>query len=151
VAAPLPALERDLAPFRALAGLPLGMTAHLVYTAVDPDAPGTLSPAVVRLIRERIGFAGLLLTDDIVMGAVGEDAVAAATRALAAGCDVVLHCNGDLGAMERLAAALPPLSAEAERRLAAAVDGRRPPPGDDVGALREEFAALMARLPEDGG
>jgi beta-N-acetylhexosaminidase len=148
VDAPLAALERDFAPFRALAGLPLGMTAHLVYTAIDRDAPGTVSPAVVRVIRERIGFSGLLLTDDIVMGAVGDDVVSAGTAALAAGCDIVLHCNGDLAAMERLAAALPPLGAEGERRLAAAVEGRRPPAGD-VAALREEFAALMARLAED--
>ena len=71
VEAPLSELQSDFAPFRALAGLPMGMTAHVRYAAIDTERPGTLSPAVIRLIREEIGFGGFLMSDDISMGALG--------------------------------------------------------------------------------
>lgn len=141
VDAPREALERDLAPFRALAGLPMMMTAHVRYTALDRERPATLSPAVLRLVREEIGFDGLILTDDIVMGALGPDRVASGVAALKAGCDVVLHCSGDLPEMEALAAAVPRVDAA---RLDAAKAARRVSDDTDVAAAREEFAALMA-------
>ena len=100
----------DFAPFRSLADLPAAMTAHVIYTAIDPDRPATLSPAVIGLIRDGIGFGGLLISDDISMGALGGPVAARAEAALAAGCDVVLHCNGEMAGMEAIAAACPPLS-----------------------------------------
>src|SRR5205823_14933412 len=96
----------DFAAFRRLAKLPLGMTAHVVFSAVDPVAPATISATMVReVIRGSIGFDGLLMSDDISMqalsGSVGERSAAA----LAAGCDVVLHCNGRFEEMEQVAGA----------------------------------------------
>jgi beta-N-acetylhexosaminidase len=90
----------DFAAFEPLAHLPLGMTAHIVYEAFDPDRPATLSPRMIRLIREEIGFGGLLMTDDLSMGALPGPVGARAARARAAGCDLILHCNGDRGEME---------------------------------------------------
>jgi beta-N-acetylhexosaminidase len=135
-------LAADFAPFRALADLPMAMTAHVVYAALDPEAPATQSPAVVRLIRGELGFGGLLLTDDVSMqalrGALGERA----QRALAAGCDVVLHCNGDPAEMAALAAAVPALSGSAVARAESALARRAPAAVADRGALEAEFAAL---------
>ncbi len=101
---PLDELRRiDFAPFAALADLPLGMTAHVVYTAIDDARVATLSPDVIGVIRQEIGFDGLLMTDDICMGALGGTPAAAARDALAAGCDVILHCNGELAEMQAVA------------------------------------------------
>jgi len=138
------ALERDFQPFRALAGLPMAMTAHVRYPAIDPQKPATLSPDVLALVREEIGFRGLLFTDDIVMGALGPDRVASGRAALEAGCDVVLHCSGDLSEMEAMAASFPEMEAGGLARLEAALAARRAPDEADVAALREEFAALLA-------
>ena len=91
------ALAADFAPFRALADLPMAMTAHVVYAALDREAPATQSARMVRLIREEIGFGGLLMTDDLSMKALRGSFAERAQRALAAGCDMVLHCNGDTG------------------------------------------------------
>ncbi|RFU13106.1 glycoside hydrolase family 3 protein, partial [Rhodobacteraceae bacterium W635] len=82
----------DFAVFRALNDLAWGMSAHLVFEAVDADIPATLSPSVIRLIREEIGFDGVLMTDDLSMNALPGGIVARAARARAAGCDVILHC-----------------------------------------------------------
>ncbi len=97
VSASLTDLEaRDFAPFKALADLPMAMTAHVVYAAVDPDLPATTSSAVIeRVIRGAIGFDGLLISDDLSMKALSGDFEARARDALHAGCDIVLHCNGD--------------------------------------------------------
>jgi beta-glucosidase-like glycosyl hydrolase len=73
------------------------MTAHIVYEAVDPDAPATLSPTAIRLIREALGFGGLLMTDDLSMGALPGSIAARARGAIDAGCDLILHCNGKRG------------------------------------------------------
>ena len=143
VDAPRAVLEaEDFAAFRGLADLPLGMTAHLVYTAIDPDAPATTSPAAIRAIREEIGFDGLLMTDDISMEALSGDVVARGQAALSAGCDVVLHCNGEMAQMEALAAALPPMTREADARDARAMAARRPPAPVDIAALEAELDAL---------
>ncbi len=114
-------LESDLAPFRALADLPMAMTAHVVYQALDPSAPATQSAAVVRLIREEVGFDGLLMTDDLSMRALRGGFAERAARALAAGCDVILHCNGDPAEMAEVASAAPELSGAAARRAEAAL------------------------------
>jgi len=140
------ALEgRDFAPFRALADLPAGMTAHLVYTAFDPARPATLSPVVIgEVIRGRIGFGGLLLSDDLGMSALSGTLPERAAAAVAAGCDAVLHCNGSVAEMAAVAKAVPPASAAALARLDRArawVAARRAPL--PAGA-RARFDALMA-------
>lgn len=132
----------DFAAFRGLADLPLGMTAHIVYEAIDPTAPATVSPAAIRLIREEIGFEGLLMTDDISMQALSGDLAARGTAALAAGCDIVLHCNGQMAEMTALAAALPGMTAQAEARHARAMAARRAPAPVDIAALEAELDAL---------
>lgn len=108
----------DFEAFRLLADMPWAMTAHLVYTAIDPDRPATLSPTVIaEIIRGHIGFDGLLLCDDLSMKALKGDLGDLARQALAAGCDVALHCNGQMEEMARIADAAGRMSAEAERRF----------------------------------
>jgi beta-N-acetylhexosaminidase len=138
------ALLADFAPFRALATLPMAMTAHVVFRALDPSAPATQSPAVVELIRREIGFAGLLMTDDLSMQALRGGFAERAARALAAGCDIVLHCNGQPSEMAELATAVPDLAGGALARADAALALRRPAGGEDESALEAEFAALGA-------
>ncbi len=119
----LPVVEGDLAadaaPFAALAADDLwAMTAHILYPALDPALPATLSPAVIgRHIRGVIGFGGLLISDDLAMKALRGDLSALAGQALAAGCDVVLHCSGVLAESAAVLAGSAPLSPAARRRL----------------------------------
>jgi beta-N-acetylhexosaminidase len=135
----------DFAPFKALAGMPLAMTAHVVYTAIDAENPATLSATVVRdIIRGAIGFDGCLMTDDLSMQALVGSMTEKATRALAAGIDLVLHCNGDLAEMRELACAVPELAGIALDRANRALERRcAPEPLDEV-AARAEFATLVA-------
>jgi beta-N-acetylhexosaminidase len=137
-------LATDFAPFRALADLPMAMTAHVVYAALDPAAPATQSATVIRLIREEIGFAGLLMTDDLSMKALDGDFDRRATRALDAGCDIVLHCNGDSKEMAAVAEAVPTLAGLALSRAEAALS-MRGRAADDAAGLAEEFAAIGGR------
>jgi beta-N-acetylhexosaminidase len=135
----------DFAPFRALADMPLAMTAHIVYTAIDADNPATLSRRVIEeVIRTGIGFDGLLLTDDLSMRALGGSFAERAAGALAAGCDVVLHCNGDRTEMTEVAGAVAPLTAPARRRLDRAEARRTAPEPIDRPALAARFGELMA-------
>ncbi|MEM7269340.1 MAG: glycoside hydrolase family 3 N-terminal domain-containing protein, partial [Pseudomonadota bacterium] len=97
------ALEADFAPFRAHSDCAMGMTGHLLFTAIDPETVSTFSPAVIDLIRTDIGFRGLLMTDDISMGALEGTMEQRASRALAAGVDLILHCNGEMEDMEAIA------------------------------------------------
>jgi beta-N-acetylhexosaminidase len=120
VRAGLSTLEKtDFYPFRQIDCPVWGMTAHVIYTALDKDFPATISPTVIKYIREQIGFDGFLICDDMAMGALSSFGTPAevANRVLSAGCDTVLHCNGVLADMKTVAAVLPPLSKEAERRL----------------------------------
>ena len=111
-------LESDLEPFRTLRDAPIGMTAHVRYTAWDADNPGTLSPVVVNeVIRGRIGFTGLLLTDDIDMEALSGSVPERSERAIAAGCDIVLNCWAKMDDMAGIAERLPAMSAAAQQRL----------------------------------
>jgi len=111
-------LEIDLAPFRALAGAPMGMTSHIVFQAWDPERPATLSPLVIEeVIRKRIGFDGLLMTDDIDMKALSGTAGDKAAGAIAAGCDLVLDCWARMDEMEDIAARLDDISARSRDRL----------------------------------
>jgi beta-N-acetylhexosaminidase len=120
VTAPIHELKlTDFAPFRMLNGMPWAMTAHIVYDAIDPAHPATLSSAVIaEVIRAEIGFDGLLVSDDLSMQALGGSLGERAAGALAAGCDVVLHCNGRLDEMRDVAGSVGPLSDAATRRVA---------------------------------
>jgi beta-N-acetylhexosaminidase len=134
----------DFAAFRPLADLPLGMTAHVVYTAIDPIAPATTSVTVVRdVIRHAIGFHGLLMSDDISMGALSGSISERSRAAIAAGCDVVLHCNGELAEMQEVAAAVPVLAGVAAQRADAALARRTAGAAHELVASRVEFAALV--------
>jgi beta-N-acetylhexosaminidase len=146
VDAPAAVLEaQDLLPFEALADVPFGMTAHVVFTAWDPDAPATLSARVIcDIIRGRIGFAGTLLTDDLSMQALGGSLAERACRALAAGCDLALHCNGNPDEMTELAAAVGPMNEASARRYAASLARRTAPASADRAALLTELEELMA-------
>ena len=115
-------LAIDLEPFERLRWAPMGMVAHVVYTAWDAELPASLSPTVIgQIIRERIGFDGLLMTDDLGMHALSGDMGPRAAKAIAAGCDIALHCSGDMAEMESVAAAVPALPADGEARLARAM------------------------------
>jgi beta-N-acetylhexosaminidase len=119
---PLDVLEAtDFAPFRALADAPMAMTAHVVYSAIDPDQCATLSHRVIgQVIRGHIGFDGLLMSDDLSMKALDGSFEARTQRALDAGCDLVLHCNGDMAEMQAVADAAPSLEGRALERAEAA-------------------------------
>jgi beta-N-acetylhexosaminidase len=148
VDASLEALEaHDFKPFRHLTDMPLAMTAHVVYTAIDPDAPATTSSRVIReIIRGRIGFDGLLMSDDISMNALSGGLGERAGAAFEAGCDVVLHCNGVFDEMVAVAEKSPALQGEAKRRADGALQriGHRPEPLDPVDARARLEAALAA-------
>jgi beta-N-acetylhexosaminidase len=115
-------LAGDIQPFRTLADYPLGMTAHVRYTAWDRDNPATLSPFVVgEVIRKRIGFGGLLLTDDLDMQALSGTVPERAERAIAAGCDIALNCWAKLDDMTGIAARLPAMGEATAARLECAL------------------------------
>jgi len=133
--------EVDFAPFEALADLPMAMTAHVVYDALDPR-PATLSPVIIEVIRRSIGFDGLLITDDIGMDALSGSLVERARCALAAGCDVVLHCNGTLAERQAVAAAAGEMRASAQDRAKRALAARRTPDPVDISALAAQLDAL---------
>ncbi|MEO9899487.1 beta-N-acetylhexosaminidase [Nisaea sp.] len=107
----------DFTPFRDLRDLPMAMTGHVVYEAFDAVRAATVSPVVIRdIIRKEIGFDGLLMTDDISMKALADPLEISSAKALEAGCDVVLHCNGDMTEMQAVAGAAPVLSGKALSR-----------------------------------
>ena len=135
----------DFAPFRALNDLPMGMTAHIRFTALD-DAPATASPRMIGLIRDRIGFDGLLMTDDITMNALSGSQAERAAASIAAGCDLVLHCNGTIAEMEPVVAAAGTLTPGAQRRADAALAQRRAPQDSDPVALMAEWRSLTAAI-----
>jgi beta-N-acetylhexosaminidase len=133
----------DFAAFRPLKDLPLGMTAHVVFTAFDPVLPVTTSATMIRnVIRGFIGFDGLLMCDDVSMGALSGSIGERSRASLAAGCDMVLHCNGALDEMQAVAAQAPELAGEAARRAAAALKRRSAPSAIDLAEARREFADL---------
>ena len=128
-------LERDFEPFRTLNWAPMAMTAHVTYTALDPDRCATLSPIVIDIIRTDIGFQNLLMSDDLGMKALGHpsaggypagsnalaDFGARALASLSAGCDIALHCSGDFAEMRAICEAVPGITAAATARLDAAM------------------------------
>jgi beta-N-acetylhexosaminidase len=115
-------LETDLEPFERLAWAPMGMTAHVVYTAWDAKRPASLSPTVIHdIIRGRIGFDGWLMSDDLGMEALAGDFASRAAGVVAAGCDVALHCSGKMEEMVAVASAVPSMSPEGHDRLTRAM------------------------------
>jgi len=134
----------DFAAFMPLAALPFGMTAHVVFTAFDPGLPATTSATMIgQVIRGSIGFAGALMSDDVSMGALSGSIAERTRSSLAAGCDLVLHCNGDLAEMREVAANCPELAGMALERTLRAVASRRAPDAIDIAAARAEFAQLV--------
>jgi beta-N-acetylhexosaminidase len=141
--------ETDFAPFRALADLPLAMTGHLLLAAVDAGAPATASATVIdRIIRERIGFDGLLLTDDISMQALRGNVGERSAAALVAGCDMVLHCNGDMGEMRAVADRVGPLDGDSAARASRALAWRRTPEDFDAEVAERRLEGLLRPVTE---
>ena len=134
----------DFMPFTALASCPMAMTAHVIYSALDAENPATLSRKIIReVIRKTIGFSGLLMTDDLSMKALGGTFAEKCERALSAGCDMLLHCGGDMGEMEQVAASAGALDGKAMRRAKQALKARRKPlPYDKKAALKDLEAIL---------
>ncbi|MGZ9812426.1 glycoside hydrolase family 3 N-terminal domain-containing protein [Pseudoroseicyclus sp. H15] len=134
---------RDFAPFHALRDMRMGMTSHAIYEAIDPVRPGTLSPEVIALIRRDIGFSGLLMTDDVSMEALSGSLAERSANAIAAGCDLVLHCNGRLSEMQAVVEAAGPMSPMALDRAEVALMERQSPEPAEADELRAELAALL--------
>ena len=138
--------DHDFAPFKALNDLPMAMTAHLVFTAYD-DLPATQSPVMIDVIRSQIGFGGLLMTDDLNMQALSGDIATRTAAAMAAGCDIALHCKGDLAEMQQVAKAAGNMHDATRRRAEAALAWRKPSAKVDISTLEAELAGLMRDAP----
>jgi beta-N-acetylhexosaminidase len=136
----------DFAAFKPLSDLPMAMTAHVVFSAVDPVHPATTSATMIeQVIRGVIGFQGLLMSDDVSMNALA-GTIAERTRAIfAAGCDMVLHCNGNIEEMREVAGQTPELSGKARERASGALATRKAPQPFDRAAARAELDALIAQ------
>lgn len=135
-------IENDFSPFRALADLPMAMTAHIVFAAYDAENPATQSPEMLRVIREEIGFAGLLMTDDLNMQALRGSLGERAGRSIAAGCDIALHCKGVLSEMQEVAAAAGEMSEAARQRAHAALAQRHSAKPVDIAELEADLSNL---------
>jgi beta-N-acetylhexosaminidase len=137
----------DFAAFQPLADLPMAMTAHVVFSAVDAAHPATTSATMIeRVIRGVIGFQGLLMSDDVSMNALAGSIAERTRAAFAAGCDVVLHCNGKLDEMQQVAGETPELSGQALERAQRALAARKPPLAFDRAAARAELDVLIGQL-----
>ena len=137
----------DFAPFKAMSDMPWAMTAHIVFTAVDKKRPATQSKKAVRMMREHLGFSGLIMTDDLSMQALSGSLGERAHQSLKAGCDVVLHCNGDLAEMQAVAEATGRLKGKAKARAEAAMARivRAPEPLDPVAGHERFFQAMAGK------
>ncbi len=135
----------DFVPFKALNDLPMGMTAHLVYAAID-DLPATVSPTMMQLIRDQIGFDGLVMTDDISMKALSGSLTDITRASLEAGCDVALLCNATLEARRAVADAAGRLNDVGQARAEAALAARRTPTEVDISALEAKLSAMSGGL-----
>lgn len=134
----------DFAPFKALSDMPIAMTAHVVFTAIDANHPATTSKKAVKLMRGHLGFSGLLLSDDLSMQALSGSLTERAEAALKAGCDIVLHCNGDLTEMRGVAEGTRKLKGAAADRAASALARIvHTPEPLDYRAAHDRFATLL--------
>ena len=139
--------SHDFVPFRALRDVPAGLTAHVSYAALDPERPGTLSRTVIEeAVRGEIGFDGLLMSDDLSMGALTGPVGARAAAALAAGCDIALHCNGNCDEMENVVASVPRLAGRALERFDRMLAAQDTPEECDEADARRELDALLDRV-----
>jgi beta-N-acetylhexosaminidase len=147
VKTPKKVLERtDFAAFQPLADLPIAMTAHVVFSALDPVHPATTSATIIeQVIRGVIGFQGLLMSDDVSMNALSGSIAERTAAIFSAGCDVVLHCNGKLEEMREVAAETPELSGKALERAKFALASRRAPEPFDRMAARSELDAMNSK------
>ena len=136
----------DFATFKALNDLPMAMTAHLVFTAYD-TLPATQSKVMVDVIRSKIGFGGLLMTDDLNMQALSGNLAERTAAAMAAGCDLALHCNGDLAEMQQVASAAGDMRDVTRHRAQAALAWRKPVAAVDIAGLEAELASVMRDAP----
>ncbi|GFE63609.1 beta-N-acetylhexosaminidase [Litoreibacter roseus] len=144
VDAPMSELQAvDFAPFAQLRDLPMGMTAHIVLSELD-SMPATTSPKVMEMIRTEMGFQNLIMTDDISMEALSGSVAERSRAALDAGCDLILHCNGDMTEMASVAAACGVQTPDIQDRCARALSHRKAPTDIDISALDSEFQALIA-------
>ncbi|TXH98473.1 MAG: glycoside hydrolase family 3 protein [Pseudorhodobacter sp.] len=132
----------DFAPFKALADLPMAMTAHIVFAAYDAARPATQSPEMIRVIRQEIGFQGLLMTDDLNMQALSGDLGQRTRASMAAGCDIALHCKGDMAEMQAVAAEAGDMRPDTQARARAALARRKPAEPVDIAALEADLAAI---------
>ena len=139
-------IATDFAPFRALNDLPMAMTAHIIFAAVDPVHPATQSREMIKVIRETIGFSGLLMTDDLNMNALAGDLSDRTAKSIAAGCDIALHCKGDLDQMIAVAIAAGDMTRAAQTRASAALACRGAAKDVDIAALQAEFSQLMGQV-----
>lgn len=138
--------DTDFRPFKALSDLPIAMTAHIVYQAIDPLFPATTSPTVIEdIIRGEMGFDGLLLSDDLSMKALKGGLEERARDAVAAGCDIALHCNGDMTEMRNVAAGTPALSDSGVDRLKRAQSCVSGGGIGDAGARLEKLDNLISK------
>lgn len=135
--------DTDFAPFKGLNDLPMAMTAHIVYEALDPTHCATQSEIMIRAIREDIGFDGLLMTDDISMQALSGSLGHRAEASIKAGCDIVLHCNGKMAEMEAAVAASGRLNTSAQARADDVIATRPKPIAIDIPAVEAELYALL--------
>lgn len=142
VAASREALQQDFEPFKALNDVAMGMTAHLVYEAYD-EQPATISDTMMGLIRQDIGFDGLIMTDDISMQALNGTMSERSSASIKAGCDVILHCNGDMAEMKDVTQAAGALVGKGLSRAQAVLDGRKSPVSVDIEALKAELKTLL--------
>ncbi|HUR42667.1 MAG TPA: beta-N-acetylhexosaminidase [Aestuariivirga sp.] len=135
----------DFPPFAAFADAPMAMTAHVIFTALDRKNPATLSPKIIKkVIRQEIAFGGLLMTDDLSMKALSGSLAERTERALAAGCDIVLHCNGALPEMKQVATAAGTLRGKARKRARMALKSARKPQTFDRKAALKDLEALVS-------
>jgi beta-N-acetylhexosaminidase len=135
--------DTDFSVFKEFKDMDMGMTAHLIFDQLDPNNPATQSATIINMIRNKIGFKGLLITDDISMKALAGNLNTRALKALDAGCDIVLHCNGDLQEMKLLHQNCRELAGASLDRAKLAINNRPTPVSIDILRLKEEFESLL--------
>ena len=136
-------MQTDFAVFKALANLPYAMTAHLIYSAIDPEKPATCSPAMMQIIRAELGYDGVVMSDDLSMKSLSGTLTQRTTSALEAGCDLVLHCNGALDEMDEICDAAGNLQGSALVRSTKALTWRTHFKRGNIEAERREHSALL--------
>ena len=140
-------IAKDFEPFKRLSSELMAMTAHVVFSAIDPDEPATTSKiAIEEYIRGLIGFDGLLMSDDVSMNALSGDFSERTSKIFAAGCDIVLHCNGDMAEMQAVAANTPVLTGQALERANAVLAAFQEPDSHNEAALRAEFKEILEQM-----